>query len=151
MVCNFLLRRTIGLVEYNYSYIPNYTDLIKSLLELLKHDREFIWIKLCESQFTLLKKKLVECPVLKYPNFKKPLFVHTNSSRFALGAQLCQVFEDRCHPIAYHSKMLNAAQQRYSTYERKALAIIVEACKVFRLFFVMKSLSSQTILYINGE
>lgn len=129
------LRQALGMFNFYRSYIPFYSAIAKPLLMLLKQDQEFKWTSQCESSFQALKQKLTEFPVLRYPDFTKPFYLHTDASGFAIGSQLCQLFEDGQHPIAYHSRVLNKAETNYSTYEREGLAI-VDACKHFRHFIL---------------
>ena len=42
-----------------------------------------------------------------------------------MGAVLSQHFSDGDHPIAYFSKKLNSAQQKYTATEKEALAVVL--------------------------
>lgn len=123
------------MINFYRSYISSFSSLAKPLLELLKKNTNYTWSVQCEHSFQTLKSKLAEFPILRYPDFSKPFSVHTDASGFALGSQLCQEFSDGIHPIAYHSRVLNEAEKRYSMYEREGLAI-VDACKRFRHFIL---------------
>ncbi len=48
-------------------------------------------------------------PVLHLPNFESPFEVHTDASDKAIGRVLMQ----EGHPIAYESRKLKEAEQRY--------------------------------------
>jgi hypothetical protein len=41
----------------------------------------------------------------------------------AMGAVLQQRIKNACQPLAFFSKKLNPAQQKYSAYDRELLAI----------------------------
>ena len=78
----------------------------------------------------LSRKKLVQAPILAYPQFKKgsPHFVlQTDASFMGLGA----VLEQNGHVIAYASISLNKAEQQYSVIQKEYLAAVF-AMKQFR-------------------
>jgi hypothetical protein len=57
---------------------------------------------------------------LSYPNFNKPIHIHTDASKTQLGSVISQDNK----PIAFYSCELIAAQTRYTTMEREFLAIV---------------------------
>jgi len=76
------------------------------------------------STFETLKTKLTTPPVLAFYSSEFYLYLYTDSSGKAVGSALLQQQEDNTkRPIAYMSKALNAAQQKYSTTEREFYAI----------------------------
>ena len=64
--------------------------------------------------------------LLGYPDFNAPFEIHTDASRFQLGAVISQ----KGKPIALYYRKLNSAQQNYTTTE-KELLYIVETLKEF--------------------
>ena len=68
----------------------------------------------------LLKQKLCESPVLRYPDYSKEFLLTTDVSNKSLGAILSQ----EGHPCCYISRILNEAEQNYSTSEKELLAIV---------------------------
>ena len=65
--------------------------------------------------------------MLNYPNFSKEFKIHTDASDKQLGAVIAQDGK----PIAFYSRRLTSAQEKYTTTERELLAI-VETLKEFR-------------------
>ena len=59
-------------------------------------------------------------PVLKLSDFELPFEVHTDVSDRALSGVLVQ--EE--HLIAYESRKLKEAEQRYSGYEKEMIAVV---------------------------
>ena len=63
----------------------DFAKIAKSLLDLLKKLVSEIWDEHCYHAFGELKCQLTSVLVLKFPEFKKPFEVHTDSSDFAIG------------------------------------------------------------------
>ena len=56
------------------------------LEELLKEYQEYEWTKECDASFDMLKKKLVEAPILRFPNWSVKFHVHIDASVIEIGA-----------------------------------------------------------------
>ena len=58
----------------------------------------------------MLKKKLVEAPILRFPNWSIKFHVHINASGIEIGAILTQHGDDGLdYPIVYSRRKLNNA------------------------------------------
>ena len=78
--------------------------------ELLRIDVMYHWIEECQHSFELLKIKLGEAPILKFPNWSRKLHVHIDASALVVGAILSQPIDDATnHPNAHASRKLNKA------------------------------------------
>ena len=87
--------------------------------ELLRIDVPFHWTKECQHSFELLKRKLVEEPILKFLDWSKKFHVDIDASALAVGAILTQPTDDVIdHPNAYASRKLNRAEDNYSTTKK---------------------------------
>ena len=128
------LRSYLGLAGYYRKFIPHFAQLAVSLTNLLRKGMKFEWTPEAEAAFVDLKSRLASQPILRPPDFKLPFCIAVDASAVALGANIFQVIEGIEHPIAYYSKRLNIHQQRYSTVEQEALALIT-ACRVFSVYF----------------
>ena len=63
--------------------------------------------------------------MLAFPAPEKPFIVETDASIQGLGAILSQEQEDRlCHPVAYASRSLTAAERSYGITELETLAVM---------------------------
>ncbi|GBO35909.1 Retrovirus-related Pol polyprotein from transposon opus [Araneus ventricosus] len=71
--------------------------------------------------------------MLAYPKHNTPLSLVTNASETAIGAVLQQHVEGGTEPLGFFSRKLNAAERKYSTYDRELLAIY-SAIRFFRYF-----------------
>ena len=65
--------------------------------------------------------------MLRHADFNKPFEIHTDASKYQLGAVISQEGK----PIAFYNRKLNLAQLNYTTIERELL-VIVETLKEFR-------------------
>lgn len=129
------LQRFLGLCNYYRKFICKYANTAKPLYELLKKGAQFDWKKSCDDAFRTLKSALVSPPVLIFPDFEQPFIVTTDASATAVGAVISQGTLPNDRPIQFVSKVMNKAQQNYSTIEKELLAIIY-AVDQFRHYLV---------------
>ena len=93
--------------------------------ELLKKDNEFKWTEKQQKAFETLKRKLIEYPILGYPDYEKPFILFTDASGTELGAILSQLNEHGKEiVIAYASRSLTPAERNYPIMEQERLAIV---------------------------
>ncbi|GFV96661.1 retrovirus-related Pol polyprotein from transposon 17.6 [Trichonephila clavipes] len=121
------LRSALGLCNFYRQYIPNFAKIALPLTELTKKKvpNEIPWSKEAENAFKELKTALCGITELQVPDIEKPYYLHTDASQTAVGCCLGQLDgEDNIHPIAFGSQKLNPSQQKWSTIEREAYAII---------------------------
>ena len=60
------------------------------------------WSENCNTAFETLKQKLIETPVLAYPQFDVKFIMETDASVLGLGAILSQYQSDeKLHPVAF--------------------------------------------------
>ena len=79
-----------------------------------KRHKSFHWTEEAEKSFNLLKKKIIEQPILVLPDFSKTFQVRCDMSGFAIGVALSQ--DDKS--VAYFSEKLNEVKIKYSTYDK---------------------------------
>ena len=82
------IRVFLGHTGYYRKFIRHYSDITFPLNELLRHGVEFNRSKDYNDSFELLKRKLVEAPILKFPNWSIRFHVHIDASAIAVGAIL---------------------------------------------------------------
>lgn len=118
------VRSFLGLASYYRKFIDNFAEIAFPLNQLLKRKVPFQWTALCEESFLKLKEKLVNPPILQFPNYMQEFIVTTDASQNAVGAILSQGEIGKDLPIAYASRTLSKAEKNYSTIERELLAIV---------------------------
>src|SRR5215212_5634613 len=88
------LRGALGLFSYYKKFVKDFSKIAKPLHGLLKKDIPFIWGEKQQKAFDFLKQRLMEAPILQYPNFEKPFVLYTDASGTGLGAVLSQLDEE---------------------------------------------------------
>jgi len=122
----------LGLLNYYRRFVDNFAKIAKLLTYLLKKNVEFNWTDKCDHAFMELKNKLINQPLLTYPDWEKGEFnLMTDASQYAIGAVLSQGKLPEDKPLAYASRTLNQAETNYSVIQKELLAIIW-AVKHFR-------------------
>lgn len=129
------IKQFLGLSGYYRRFIEGYSKTAKLITAFLSKDVPFEWSTECQRAFEMLKQKLVDAPVLQYPDFGRPFILTTDASQFAIGSFLSQGTPGQDRPIAYASRTLNKAEQAYSTTEKELLSI-VWAVKNFRPYLL---------------
>lgn len=124
------VKRFVAFVNYYRKFIPNFAEKAYPLNYLCRKNITFSWDKNCDQAFELLKQCLTTYPILQYPDFSNDntFIIQTDASNVALGAILSN---KNGKPVAYASRNLNKAEQRYPVIEKELLAI-VWATKHFR-------------------
>ena len=114
------LRSFLGLANYYRRFIKDYSKVCCPLTDLLKKERKWEWDVECQAVFQKLKDAITSEPVLRLPDLELPFEVHTDASNRALVGVLVQ----EGHLMAYKSRTLDAAEQRYNTHEKGKTAVI---------------------------
>ena len=112
------VRQFLGLASYYRRFVEGFATLACPLYALTRKNAVFAWTKECQVAFESLKTKLVDAPVLAYPNFNETFLLETDACVKGLGAVLSQKQSDSCfHPVAYASRSLSAPEKNYSITE----------------------------------
>lgn len=127
----------LGLTGYFRKFVPQFAVIARPLSQLLKNDVKFVFGEEQELAFERLKAMLIRDPVLKLYRVGAETEVHTDASRYGLGAILMQkdTEDNSWHPIYYASWKTIGAEERYSSYELEVLAVI-KALRKFRVYLL---------------
>ena len=120
------LRSFLGVCSFYRSYVPRFSEIALPLTNLTKNDQPNV-IRFADKHkaaFRSLKHSLCQSVGLHTPCADQPFVIHTDASDFAVGACLSQVVNEEHNPIAFASAKLSDVQQRWSTIEKEAYAII---------------------------
>ena len=118
------LRAFLGLSGYYRKHIQGYSDIASPLYKLTKKDVPFIWSNETEVAFAKLKEKLVNPPVLGFPNLDQPFRLYTDCSNVALGSVLCQIQGEKEVVISYYSRCLTSTEHNFSVTDKEGLSLV---------------------------
>lgn len=117
----------LGMINFVACFVPNMSTLSAALRDLLKKHNAWVWTDRQDESFHQLRTALTQAPVLAYFNQEKPSTLSVDASQHGVGAVLLQ----QGQPIAYSSRSLTEAQQRYAQIKKETLAI-VHGCTKFQ-------------------
>jgi len=86
------LQSFLGLANYYRRFIQGFAKLAHPLHKLLRKNVTFRWNNEQQEAFDALKHLFTSAPVLIFPNLGIPFVLETDSSNFAIGDILSQVF-----------------------------------------------------------
>lgn len=85
----------------------------------------FVWSSDCQTAMNYLKEKLTSAPILRFPDFSLPFFIHTDACDVGLSAALMQRnSEGQDVVVTYASGALHKSERPYSTPEKECLGVM---------------------------
>ena len=111
----------------------------KSLKALKTKKKPWHWDEVHQKAFNDVKATIARDVSLAYPDYSQGFEIYTDGSKTQLGAVITQ----NNRPLAFFSRKLTAAQQKYSATEIKLLAI-VETLKKFKVMLWGQSIKAYT-------
>ena len=129
------VKQFLGLIGYYRKFVPRFSDIARSLMNLTRHDIEFMWSEKCDKAFKHLKELLMEHPILRYPDPGHPYMLFTDASGIGWAGVLTQEFEDdkgkkKQHPICYVSGQFRGSQQNWAALTKEAYTIYMAVRKL---------------------
>ena len=112
------------MISYYRRFIPNCRRIASPLYKLLKKNAKFVSTEAQENALQHLQSKLMNRPILQYPNFSKEFMVKTDAGNSALGAMLSQGPVGRDLSVAYASRRLKKAETHCTISEQELLATV---------------------------
>ena len=114
------MERFLGMINYLGKFIPNLSELTAPLRELLKQDKEWMWLEQHQRAIDQLKTAITKAPVIVFYDISKPIKLSVVASQDGLGAVLVQ----NGRHVAYASRSLTECEKRYAQIEKEMLAIV---------------------------
>ena len=117
------LRRFLGMVNFYRRFIPGVAKTLAPLHLILsphKHSRKNIeWNEVAEASFIAVKQQLADTTMLAFPDLSAPNQLVTDASDTAVCAVVQQTVAGVTQPLAFFSKSLTSAQEKWSNFDRK--------------------------------
>jgi hypothetical protein len=114
-----------GKENFLCQFIPNYEEINKGFIRLLKKGVPFIWDEVAKKPFKALKHALTHTYLLHPSNYSYEYFLYLTASDNTIAMVLVQ--EDDSHDehvIYYMSKTLSPIEVKYSHVEKLVLAVV---------------------------
>jgi transposase InsO family protein len=150
------LKSFIGFCNYFRDHVENFSAKMFPLNALLKdYDkrRRLVWTEETKQAFEEMKNAIHECPALFFMDDDLPVYLHTDASKYGIGAYLFQLTpEGKEKPIAFISKTLTDTQRRWHTPQKEAYAIYYAFTQLEHLLRGVKFLlrtDHKNLVYIN--
>ena len=119
------MQQFLGLANYYQRFIADFARIARPLHKLTEKNVKFEWSPDCQSTFEDLRNRLVNVPILGFPDLEKQFILDTDASDSGIGAGLSQKDEARVERvIAYASRVLSKAERRYCVTQRELLAVV---------------------------
>ena len=132
------IKRFLGLVGYYRKFILRFSDIVKPLTQLTRHDTLFKWCSKCEFAFQTLKEELCTKPILKFPDPEKPYVLFTDASKYAWAGVLTKPYTQETegkvvtthHPVTYVNGLFRGSQLNWAALTKEAYAIYISVKKL---------------------
>ena len=134
----------LGLCNYYRKFVKDYSKIATSLTELTKKGVEFTWTPARDQAFNTLKEKIMNAPILAFPDFNSRFGITSDSSDYACGYYLSQYDKNGVeHVISYGGRSLSSQERKYSATEKELLGLI-SAIKHFRCYIAGREFTART-------
>ncbi|GKA89968.1 zinc finger, CCHC-type containing protein [Tanacetum coccineum] len=110
------------------------------MTQLLVKDALFNFSKECIQSFDTLKRELTQAPIMIKPDWSLPFEIMCDACDYAVGAVLGQRIDKHFKPIHYASKIMNEAQENYTTTEKELLAVVFAFDKFCQYLVLSKTI-----------
>ncbi|GJR81562.1 reverse transcriptase domain-containing protein [Tanacetum coccineum] len=118
------VRSFLGHARFYRRFIKDFSMISKPMTQLLLKDAKFDFFDDCKKAFNILKEKLTTAPIIISPDWNIPFELMCDASDYAVGVVLGELLDGKFKLIYYASKMLNNAQEHYTTTEKELLAVV---------------------------
>ena len=133
------LRSFLGLVNYHSKFLPQLATILAPLYSLLRRNNKWHWRNKQQSAFNTAKDQLSSAKLFVHYDPDRELQLSCDASPYGIGAALSQITPDKEEkPIAFASRSLAPAEQKYSQLDKEGLSIIFGVRKFHQYLFGRK-------------
>lgn len=134
------LQSLLGMVNFLRVFIPNLSQVISPLRELLKKDVHWCWTEMHSKALNNIKRIVSSEQVIAPFNATVPIVIQCNASKDALGCCLLQ----NKKPVYMASRSLNSAEEGYAQVEKELLAVVYACSKLHNYVYGHDDITIQT-------
>ncbi|XP_037565227.2 uncharacterized protein K02A2.6-like [Dermacentor silvarum] len=128
------VQRMLGVINYFAKYVPRLSERTALLRALIKAQSVFEWTENHRKEWKGITQILTTTPVLAIFDPQRQSKITCDASKDGMGAALLQCYDgDKWRPVAYASRALTQAEQRYAQIEKETLSISF-GCEKFHHF-----------------
>lgn len=130
------LRSILTFCSFNRTFMRGVSHITAPLHERTTQESDFVWNEDAKIFFYALKASMRKTSILAFPDVNKTFFVHTDASKYALGAVFMQKNDERKLVAVQNAiRSLAKSDRRYSTIDKEAAAVVF-ALKNFVIIFL---------------
>ena len=112
------------MMGYYRKFVKDYAKIAQPLNNLLKKDTKFNWTEDCEQAFNVLKAKLIEAPILRYPKFDAESVLSVDSLDYSIGYMPTQEHDGKQHPICFGGRAPRENELKWHITDKEGLALV---------------------------
>jgi hypothetical protein len=114
-----------GKINFIRGFIPNFTEIIKPISNLLKNDKEFKWDDHAIIAFKTIKNAISVAPVLVSPNYLREFQVFSFDSEETIDGVLLQKNDNNQEQtIAFMNQALRDPELNYKIMKKQAYTLV---------------------------
>ncbi|KAG5670721.1 hypothetical protein PVAND_000965 [Polypedilum vanderplanki] len=143
------MQRFLGFINWYRRFVKNFASVAAPLYEISKNKviSNEDWTVERTQRFELLKDLMCNTPVLRTPDWSKPMLIQTDASDEGVGAVLTQTDDEGFeYVIEYYSYKFNKAERKYGATEKEMLAVL-KAIRKFKYYTDFNELTIVTDHY----
>lgn len=140
------LQEFLGMMNFYNRFIPQSAAILRPLYSALKSTKprhSLTWSDAMNEAFTSSKSALANATLLTHPCPNAPIALTTDASDLAVGAVLEQFVGESWKPLAFFSRQLRHAEEKYSTFDRELLGLYL-AIRHFRFVLEGRKFTAYT-------
>ncbi|GJW35080.1 reverse transcriptase domain-containing protein [Tanacetum coccineum] len=138
------IRSFLRHVVFYRRFIKDFSQVARPMTQLLVKDAPFNFSKECIQAFDKLKHELTHASIMIKPDWSLPFEFMCDASDYVIGEVLGNGSSTFNSPFTHSAKMMNKAQENYTTTEKDLLVVVFTFDK-FCQYLVL----SMTIDFIN--
>lgn len=118
------LQTFLGMVNFYHRFVPELSGKLQPLHDACSgKGKDITWSEACKEAFASAKRAISSATMLQHPIDGAHLAISVDASDLAIGGSLDQLHDGQWSPLAFFSKKLSTAEQKYSTFDRELLAM----------------------------